>query len=88
MGLHPMTRRTVVVSAALVALTAAWNVRGASQSASGPGGGWPHSRASLVFRTGRCHEIDRVEVDWPSGRKQVVTTGIQDRSTLRLTEPR
>lgn len=42
----------------------------------------------LYFGLGDATKIDRVEVQWPSGRRQVVTTGIQDRSTLRLTEPR
>ena len=33
-------------------------------------------------------EIDRVEVDWPSGRKQVVTKGLQTNRTLAITEPK
>jgi hypothetical protein len=30
---------------------------------------------------------DRVEVDWPSGRKQVVTAGLTPNTTVRVTEP-
>ena len=41
----------------------------------------------LYFGLGDSTKVDRVEVDWPSGRKQVVTTGITPNTTLRLTEP-
>jgi hypothetical protein len=42
----------------------------------------------LYFGLGDLTTIDRVEVDWPSGRKQVVTTGLTANSTLRVTEVR
>jgi hypothetical protein len=42
----------------------------------------------LYFGLDDATAIDRVEVDWPSGRKQVVTTGLRVNSTLRVTEPR
>jgi enediyne biosynthesis protein E4 len=42
----------------------------------------------LYFGLGDATSVDRVEVDWPSGRKQVVTEGIRVNSTLRVTEPR
>ena len=32
-------------------------------------------------------QIDRVEVDWPSGRKQVVTQQLEMNRTLRIAEP-
>ena len=41
----------------------------------------------LYFGLGDAAKIDRVEVDWPSGRKQVLTTGIEENLTLRITEP-
>jgi len=41
----------------------------------------------LYFGLGDAPGIDRVEVDWPSGRKQSVTTGLRDNVTLRVTEP-
>ena len=46
-------------------------------------------RASLplYFGLGDAATVDRVEVDWPSGRTQVVTTGLTPNATLRLTEP-
>ena len=42
----------------------------------------------LYFGLGDLTTIDRVEVDWPSGRKQVVTAGLSTNSTLRVMEPR
>jgi enediyne biosynthesis protein E4 len=42
----------------------------------------------LYFGLGDAPGIDRVEVDWPSGRKQSVTTGLRENDTLRITEPK
>jgi enediyne biosynthesis protein E4 len=42
----------------------------------------------LYFGLGDAEKIDGVEVDWPSGRKQVLTTGIEENQTLRVTEPK
>jgi enediyne biosynthesis protein E4 len=42
----------------------------------------------LYFGLGNTKTIDRVEVDWPSGRKQVLTTGLHDNQTLAITEPK
>jgi len=41
----------------------------------------------LYFGLGDATTVDRVEVDWPSGRKQVVTAGLTPNATLRVTEP-
>jgi hypothetical protein len=41
----------------------------------------------LYFGLGDAAKIDRVEVDWPSGRKQVLTAGIEENLTLRIAEP-
>ena len=54
----------------------------------GKSGYLSQSALPLYFGLGDATRIDRVEVDWPSGQRQVVTAGLQDRSTLRLTEPR
>jgi len=42
----------------------------------------------LYFGLGNTAKIDRVEVDWPSRRKQVLTTGLQENQTLTITEPK
>jgi hypothetical protein len=42
----------------------------------------------LYYGLGDVRTIERVEVDWPSGRKQVVTTGLSPNTTLRVTEGR
>ena len=41
----------------------------------------------LYFGLGEAAKVDRVEVDWPSGRKQIITAGITPNTTLRVTEP-
>ena len=42
----------------------------------------------LYFGLDSAATVDRVEVDWPSGPKQVITTGLRPNTTLRITEPR
>jgi enediyne biosynthesis protein E4 len=40
----------------------------------------------LYFGLGDATKIDRIEIDWPSGRKQVVTKGLGINQTLKITE--
>lgn len=42
----------------------------------------------LYFGLGDAAKVDRVEVDWPSGQKQVVTTGLKENQVLRVVEPK
>ncbi len=53
----------------------------------GKSGYLSQSDLPLYFGLGDASRIDRVEVDWPSGRKQVVTTGLAENQTLRIPEP-
>ncbi len=41
----------------------------------------------LYFGLGDTTKVDSIEVDWPSRKKQVVTTGLRENQTLRITEP-
>jgi hypothetical protein len=54
----------------------------------GKSGYLAQSALPLYFGLGDASKIDRVEVDWPSGRKQALTTGIDENQTLRITEPK
>jgi hypothetical protein len=42
----------------------------------------------LYFGLADAAAVDRVDVDWPSGARQSVTTGLKTNSTLRVIEPR
>jgi hypothetical protein len=42
----------------------------------------------LYFGLGDATRIDRVEVDWPSGDKQIVNNGLNQNQTLWITEPK
>jgi len=42
----------------------------------------------LYFGLGEATTIDRVEVDWPSGQKQILSSGLVENQTLRITEPK
>jgi enediyne biosynthesis protein E4 len=54
----------------------------------GKSGYLSQSALPLYFGLGDAKEIDRVEVDWPSGRKQVVTGGLSENQTLNIVEPK
>jgi enediyne biosynthesis protein E4 len=41
----------------------------------------------LYFGLGDATKIDRIEIDWPSGRKQVMTKDLRINQTLKITEP-
>jgi len=41
----------------------------------------------LYFGLGDATKIDRLEVDWPSGQKLVLTTGLEENQTLQIAEP-
>lgn len=42
----------------------------------------------LYFGLGDTVKVDGVDVDWPSGKKQQVTTGLNENRTLLITEPK
>jgi hypothetical protein len=41
----------------------------------------------LYFGLGDSAKIDSIEVNWPSGRKQVLRKDLHDNQTLKITEP-
>jgi len=53
----------------------------------GKSGYLSQSAMPLYFGLGDDTKVDRVEVDWPSGRKQVLTTGLTPNAILRVREP-
>jgi hypothetical protein len=52
----------------------------------GKSGYLSQSALPLYFGLGDAKRIDRIEVDWPSGRKQVVTHGFRENRTIRIIE--
>jgi len=54
----------------------------------GKSGHLSQSSLPLYFGLGDAKKIDRIEVTWPSGRKQIVTKGLRMNRTLRITEPK
>jgi hypothetical protein len=57
-----------------------------SQYNDGKSGYLSQSVLPLYFGLGDADKIERIEVDWPSGRKQVLTDRIHVNQTLRITE--
>jgi hypothetical protein len=54
----------------------------------GKSGYLSQSSLPLYFGLGDAQKVDRVEVDWPSGRKQAVTQDLRVNDVLRITETR
>ena len=58
-----------------------------TQSHDGKSGYLSHSSLPLYFGLGEEGTIDRIEVDWPSGAKQIVTEGLLINSRIEIVEP-
>lgn len=54
----------------------------------GKSGYLAQSALPLYFGLGEAEKIDRIEVAWPSGRHQIVETGIGENQTLHIKEPK
>ncbi len=54
----------------------------------GKSGYLSQSALPLYFGLGDAEKIDRIEVDWPSGRKQVETQQLEINRTLQIVEPK
>jgi hypothetical protein len=59
-----------------------------TKAVDGKSGYLSQSVLPLYFGLGDAAGVDRVEVAWPSGRKQAVTRGLRADDTVRITEPR
>ena len=53
----------------------------------GKSGYLAQSALPLYFGLGDADRIDRIEVLWPSGRKQTLIEGVSPNTTLTITEP-
>ena len=53
----------------------------------GKSGYLSQSSLPLYFGLGDATKIDSVEVTWPSGRKQILTSGLAENTALKITEP-
>lgn len=62
------------------------NGRTYTQYNEGKSGYLSQSVLPLYFGLGDATKIGRIEVDWPSGHKQVVSKGLQENQTLMITE--
>jgi hypothetical protein len=54
----------------------------------GKSGYLSQSSLPLYFGLADADKIDRVEIDWPSGRKQVISQGVRANEVLKVTESR
>ncbi len=54
----------------------------------GKSGYLSQSALPLYFGLGDSTKVDRIEVDWPSGRKQALARNIQINKLMKITEPR
>ena len=54
----------------------------------GKSGYLSQSSLPLYFGLGDAQKVDRVEIDWPSGRKQVITQDLHADDVLKITETR
>jgi hypothetical protein len=54
----------------------------------GKSGYLSQSALPIYFGLGDARAIERVEVDWPSGTKQVVTSNLRPNQVLTITEQR
>ena len=53
----------------------------------GKSGYLSQSALPLYFGLGENSKIDRIEVNWPSGRKQAIANGLRENELLKITEP-
>ena len=54
----------------------------------GKSGYLSQSALPLYFGLGDAPRVDRIDVDWPSGRKQTILEGLRQNDTIRIIEPR
>ena len=69
---------------AIVRLTAG----GQTQQHEGKSGYFSQSSLPLYFGLGAVTKIDRIEITWPSGKKQLVEKDLAPNTLLNLVEPK
>jgi enediyne biosynthesis protein E4 len=70
------------------AVRVSYGGRVVTQWSDGKSGYLSQSVLPLYFGLDDASAVDRVEVEWPSGRRQVVTSGLRPDTNLRITETR
>jgi hypothetical protein len=68
-------------------VTVTGGARAHTQVLDGKSGYLSQSLMPLYFGLGEADRVDRVEVVWPSGRRQSVQSGVAVNGTLTLEEP-
>lgn len=54
----------------------------------GKSGYLAQSALPLYFGLDAANKVDQIEIEWPSGRRQTVTSGLTVNQTIKIVEPK